>query len=169
VLYAVRHPGYTRYLYRRRGASVPGRCEALRRVCRHLPPDTRVVVLARSSGGRVASLVADELSFAHVVCMGYPFKHPEHGDEPERYTHLAHLKTPMLILQGRRDVYGIEGQLDAYPMSPQVTVEWVDTGHEFGLEQRSSQQVVGAIERVLAAVAATLPPHRQGRAKSRFS
>ena len=104
IVYGLLHPSYFVYLYKRKNNSVAFRCESLKKTIRKHGGAKRTIVLARSSGGRVASLIADELNLKQIVCLGYPFKHPEQDDEPARYAHLAQLKTPMLIIQGIRDV-----------------------------------------------------------------
>jgi len=68
-----------------------------------------LVIGGRSMGGRVASMVADELMDAGLVqglvCLGYPF-HPPGKPEQPRTAHLEHLRTPTLIIQGERDEFG---------------------------------------------------------------
>jgi hypothetical protein len=66
----------------------------------------QAITIARSSGARVATLLAARRQMRAVICLGYPFHHPQKAQEPERYAHLAHILTPTLILQGSCDVYG---------------------------------------------------------------
>ena len=65
-------------------------------------------------GGRVASMVADELhaagKIAGLVCLGYPF-HPPAKPQQLRTKHLAGLKTPTLICQGTRDEFGTRDEV----------------------------------------------------------
>ena len=82
----------------------------------------------KSMGGRVASLVADEL-FADrvingVVCLGYPF-HPPKQPEKLRTAHLAELACPALIVQGERDPFGTRAEVAGYPLSPSIEMHWV--------------------------------------------
>jgi len=65
-------------------------------------PADQVVIGGKSMGGRIASMIADEVGAAGVVCLGYPF-HPPGKPERLRTAHLATLKTPTLIVQGTRD------------------------------------------------------------------
>ncbi|QJU55773.1 alpha/beta family hydrolase [Herbiconiux sp. KACC 21604] len=97
----------------------------------------RVAIGGKSMGGRVASLVADELSadgtgpVTSLVCLGYPF-HPPGAPEKLRTAHLAELRTPTLILQGTRDPFGTVEQVPGYALSPSIRVSWLDDGeHEF--------------------------------------
>jgi predicted alpha/beta-hydrolase family hydrolase len=99
-----------------------------------------VAVGGKSMGGRVASLVADELhdpssggptSVSALVCLGYPF-HPPGAPEKLRTAHLEHLDTPALIVQGSRDPFGTREQVPAYPLDPRIRLLWLEDGeHEY--------------------------------------
>jgi predicted alpha/beta-hydrolase family hydrolase len=89
----------------------------------------------KSYGGRVASLVADELHEAGtvhgLVCLGYPF-HPPEKPEQLRTAHLEHLATPTLICQGTRDPFGDRDEVTGYALSGAVGIHWLDDGeHDF--------------------------------------
>lgn len=85
----------------------------------------------KSMGGRVASLLADELGAAGLVCFGYPFHPPGKPDRP-RTAHLAQLRTPTLILQGTRDPFGKPEEVAGYALSGQIQVSWLESGdHDF--------------------------------------
>ena len=89
----------------------------------------------KSMGGRVASLVADELHAEGLVdalvCLGYPF-HPPGAPEKLRTAHLEHLETPALIVQGTRDPFGTLLEVPGYPLDPGIRLHWLDDGeHEF--------------------------------------
>src|SRR5690606_21105634 len=75
--------------------------------------DAVPVIGGKSFGGRVASMIADELNAAGrirgLVCLGYPF-HPMGKPEQLRTAHLAGLRTPTLVCQGERDVMSSEEQ-----------------------------------------------------------
>lgn len=81
----------------------------------------------KSMGGRVASLLADELQPAGLICFGYPF-HPPGKPEKTRTAHLAELQTRGLILQGTRDPFGKPDEVAGYGLSEQLQVSWLDTG-----------------------------------------
>ncbi len=76
-----------------------------------------VAIGGKSFGGRVASMVADELYdeglVSALVCLGYPF-HPPGRPERLRTEHLAALRVPTLICQGTRDPFGTEGEVAGY-------------------------------------------------------
>jgi predicted alpha/beta-hydrolase family hydrolase len=93
-----------------------------------------LIIGGKSLGGRVASLLVDDLSPQGVrgcLCLGYPF-HPPGRPSQLRTDHLAALATPTLILQGERDPFGRREEVAAYRLSPQVRVEWIPSGdHSF--------------------------------------
>ena len=90
-----------------------------------------LIIGGKSMGGRVASMVADELyaagKIAGLVCLGYPF-HPPAKPEQLRTKHLADLKTPTLICQGTRDEFGTPEEVAGYTLSDKVGVLWLEDG-----------------------------------------
>lgn len=99
------------------------------------PDAPRVAIGGKSMGGRVASMVADELvdagEVSALVCFGYPF-HPPGAPEKLRTAHLESLRAPALILQGTRDPFGTREEVPSYPLAPSIRVSWLDDGeHEF--------------------------------------
>lgn len=91
----------------------------------------RLVIGGKSMGGRMASLIADELGVAGLICLGYPF-HPPGKPEKLRTAHLATLATPTLILQGTRDALGSQTDVEGYELSPAIQLAWLEDGdHSF--------------------------------------
>jgi uncharacterized protein len=90
-----------------------------------------LVIGGKSMGGRVASLVADELlaagKIAGLLCVGYPF-HPVGKPEQLRTAHLAGLKTPALIAQGTRDPFGTREEVASYTLSKRIEILWLEDG-----------------------------------------
>ena len=80
----------------------------------------------KSMGGRMASLLADDLGAAGLVCLGYPF-HPAGNPERLRTEHLATLATPTLIVQGERDALGTRAEVAGYALAPTLEVQWIAT------------------------------------------
>lgn len=78
----------------------------------------------KSMGGRMASLLADELGAAALVCLGYPFYPAGKPDKP-RVEHLARLATPTLIVQGERDALGNRERVAGYALSPAIRLHWL--------------------------------------------
>jgi uncharacterized protein len=87
----------------------------------------RLVIGGKSMGGRMASLLADELGADGLVCLGYPFYAVGKPEKP-RIEHLAGLKTPMLIVQGERDALGNRQAVEGYVLSPSIEVFWLVAG-----------------------------------------
>jgi predicted alpha/beta-hydrolase family hydrolase len=87
-----------------------------------------IVIGGKSMGGRVASMVADDLGVRGLVCLGYPF-HPPGKPERTRTEHLADLATPALILQGERDPFGSHEEVAGYALSPKIEVRWIEDGN----------------------------------------
>jgi predicted alpha/beta-hydrolase family hydrolase len=78
-------------------------------------------------GGRMASLLADELGVDALICLGYPFHAVGKADKP-RVAHLADLKTPTLIIQGERDPMGDRLTVAGYSLSDAIRVQWLVAG-----------------------------------------
>ena len=123
---------------RRDGVRRPNpRAEAVldeyRAVVEQVRAETGVVpsIGGKSFGGRVASMIADDLhadgGIRSLVCLGYPF-HPMGKPEQLRTAHLAGLVTPTLICQGERDIMGSRAEVLGYALSPAIRIEWAPDG-----------------------------------------
>jgi predicted alpha/beta-hydrolase family hydrolase len=84
----------------------------------------RLAIGGKSMGGRMASLVADELGADALVCLGYPFYAAGKADKP-RVEHLAGLQTRTLIVQGERDALGNQAAVQGYDLSAQIELYWL--------------------------------------------
>ncbi len=78
----------------------------------------------KSMGGRMASMLADELRADALICLGYPF-HANGKPEKTRVEHLADLRTPTLILQGERDALGSRDEVAGYRLAASIRIEWL--------------------------------------------
>ncbi|WP_339533332.1 alpha/beta family hydrolase [Pseudomonas mucidolens] len=87
----------------------------------------RLAVGGKSMGGRMASLLADELAADGLVCLGYPFYAVGKPEKP-RVEHLAGLQTPTLIVQGERDALGNRAAVAGYALSPSIEMLWLVAG-----------------------------------------
>lgn len=104
----------------------------------------------KSMGGRMASMVADELEVTGLVCLGYPF-HPPGKPTQLRTEHLATLRTPGLIVQGTRDPLGNRDEVKSYKLAKSLVVRWIEDG-DHGLKPR--KKVTGRTEQEALAEAA---------------
>jgi predicted alpha/beta-hydrolase family hydrolase len=90
-------------------------------------PPGELYIGGKSMGGRMATMVADELGVAGVVALGYPF-HPPGKPEKLRTEHLEKMKTRALILQGERDTFGTRDEVKGYKLSKKIRVCWLADG-----------------------------------------
>jgi len=101
-----------------------------------VPAGVPLIIGGKSMGGRVASMVADELypakRIAGLACLGYPF-HPPKKPQQLRTAHLTALACPALIVQGERDPFGTRSEVEGYGLSPAVRFHWAADGdHDLG-------------------------------------
>lgn len=100
-------------------------------VLRGLADAPPIYIGGKSMGGRVASLIADELyrdgHISGLVLVGYPF-HPAGRPTSLRTEHLTDLTCPTLIVQGTRDPLGSFDEVAGYGLSPAVRVHWLEDG-----------------------------------------
>ena len=87
----------------------------------------RLAIGGKSMGGRMASLLADELGADALVCLGYPFYAVGKPEKP-RVEHLAGLQTRTLIVQGERDALGNREAVEGYRLSPSIEICWLVAG-----------------------------------------
>ena len=99
-----------------------------------------LIIGGKSMGGRVASMVADELFVAKrisgLLCLGYPF-HPTGKPQQLRTAHLANLKAPTLIVQGTRDPFGTRDEVESYDLAGTIELLWLEDG-DHDLKPRKS-------------------------------
>jgi predicted alpha/beta-hydrolase family hydrolase len=107
-----------------------------------------VIVGGKSMGGRMASMIADEVGARGWLCFGYPF-HPPGKPQQTRTAHLEPLRTPSLILQGTRDIFGTPDDVGGYTLSPAIRIEWMQGG-----DHSLKGKVPEAIELAAAFIAA---------------
>lgn len=95
-------------------------------------PKTPFYIGGKSMGGRVATMIADELKqegypIKGVIAFGYPF-HPPAKPEKLRTEHLKSIQTPTLIIQGTRDNFGKPEEVSSYSLSQHIKIEWLEDG-----------------------------------------
>jgi hypothetical protein len=109
-------------------------------------PAKEVVIGGKSMGGRIASMIADQVGAAGVVCFGYPF-HPPGKPEQLRTAHLETIVTPTLIVQGTRDRFGTEEEVASYSLSPSIELAWMGDGdHSFKPRKKSGRTLEQNLE-----------------------
>jgi predicted alpha/beta-hydrolase family hydrolase len=110
--------------------------DSWRRVVAELGGGEGLFIGGKSMGGRMATMVADELRVRGVVCFGYPF-HPPGKPQQLRTAHLETLRTPMLVLQGERDPFGTRAEVEEYSLAKTIEMEWIADG-DHSLRPRAS-------------------------------
>jgi len=118
----------------------------------------RPVIGGKSMGGRMASMLADEVNARGLVCLGYPFYGAGRRDKP-RTAHLETLRTPTLICQGERDVLGDRPSVEALALSKHIRLHWAADGdHDLKPRKASGRthddNLKGALDAVLSFLSA---------------
>lgn len=147
------------YMARRRevaGRGAPDRLPVLmarwKEVVERLGGGARLAIGGKSMGGRIASMIADEVGARGLVCLGYPF-HPPADPSRLRTAHLETLRTPTLIVQGTRDAFGGRAEVEGYRLSPAIRVVWLEDGdHSFKPRARSGRTEAGNLAEAIGAV-----------------
>ena len=130
--------------------------DTYRQVIEELGGGERVAIGGKSMGGRMATMVADEMNVRGVVVFGYPF-HPPGKPQQLRTAHLETLRTPALIVQGTRDEFGTQDEVGEYTLSPSIRFEWIrDGNHSLKPRAASGATETGNITAAIEAAATFL-------------
>ena len=106
--------------------------DSFREVIGELGDPQNLVIGGKSMGGRMATMIADELQVAGLLVYGYPF-HPPGRPERLRTEHLVSLRTRTLIVQGTRDTFGSREEVTGYSLSGRISIRWIEGGdHSLG-------------------------------------
>lgn len=113
------------------------------RAATHQDRKQKLVIGGKSMGGRIASLIADDLygsaAIAGWFAVGYPF-HPAKAPGKLRTAHLEHMQCPGLIVQGTRDALGNQTEVAGYKLSKSLRVQWCEDGDHDLMPRRASGQ-----------------------------
>ena len=114
----------------------------------------KLVIGGKSMGGRIASMMADQLGVRALVCLGYPFHAPGKPLDG-RADHLRAIATPTLIVQGERDPFGTRDDIAGYALGAKVKVHFLMDGeHSFKPRKKSGrseeENLAEAVEEVVA-------------------
>ncbi len=113
--------------------------------------DEPVILIGRSSGGRIITQFAEKHSekIAACICFGFPFQSPGQPPEDWRTKHLQTLSLPTLIIQGTRDRYGHENLYERFSLNPRTKILHVDADHESTYSEHDWLSITEAIERLI--------------------
>lgn len=108
----------------------------------------------KSMGGRMASMLLDNLELAEgAIALGYPF-HPPGKPEKTRTAHLECMKKPMLIIQGERDTFGTQQEILQYSLADSIELAFLSDGdHSFKPRKASGETQQAHIESAATIVA----------------
>jgi predicted alpha/beta-hydrolase family hydrolase len=127
----------------------------------------RTCIGGKSMGGRIASMVADELNVAGLVCLGYPF-HPPGQPEKLRTKHLEKLRTSTLMVQGSRDTFGTAAEIEGYALSRAIRILSLEDGdHSLVPRRASGHTAAGHFASALDAVVKFMKMRCEVRARPR--
>jgi len=113
-----------------------------------------LVLAGKSLGGRVATVLLEEVAASGApragLCFGYPF-HPPGKPERLRTAHLQTLKLPTLIVQGERDPFGRREEVEGYGLAPSIRLAWIpEADHSLRPTRRSGLDEAAALALAVA-------------------
>jgi predicted alpha/beta-hydrolase family hydrolase len=112
----------------------------------------RLIIGGKSMGGRIASMLAQEMGVAGLVCLGYPF-HPPGRPAKLRTEHLKTLTVPTLICQGERDAFGGRDEVAEFALSNAIELCWLPDGdHSFRPRKKSGHTAEENLQRAIRGV-----------------
>lgn len=93
------------------------------------PEDLPLFIAGKSMGGRVATLLHEQMRVKAVFAFGYPFHAPKKPNW--RTEHFNKLMCPVFIMQGERDAFGDKTELTDKGW-PKLSIKWLADGdHDF--------------------------------------
>jgi len=119
--------------------------DTYRKIRRH-SPDAGLWIGGKSMGGRMATLVAEELRPEGFCCFGFPFFPPGKPQNDMRTAHFAEIKIPGLILQCTRDRFGGKDEVNDSVWPANIQLRWLEEAdHDFKPRKSSGltqQQII---------------------------
>lgn len=117
----------------------------------------------KSMGGRIASMIAEDLfaqtKVAGLICLGYPF-HPTGQPEKLRVDHLKELSLPTLICQGERDPFGTAEDVAGYGLPDRISLKWLKDGdHGFKPRKASGLTLAQNMDQAIEAITKFIAAH----------
>lgn len=101
------------------------------RVLNDMTEELPLFIGGKSMGGRVASMLLQSSKAVGGICYGYPF-HPPGKPHKLRTEHLYPIDKPMLIVQGARDTFGNQQEVEQYALPANFKLCYLTDGdHSF--------------------------------------
>jgi predicted alpha/beta-hydrolase family hydrolase len=130
----------------------------------HGKPRARLFLGGKSMGGRMASMICDEVKADGLVCLGYPFWPPGKNRDDTRIAHLRTLGTRALIVQGTRDPFGGRGEVERLRIKPQLHL-LEDGDHDFKPRKSSGRTHAQNLAEAIDVVASFIGAKSKGGGK----
>jgi len=117
-----------------------------------------MVIGGKSMGGRIASLVAAEVSadeekIKGIACLGFPF-HPINKPEKLRTEHFPLIHQAIFIAQGERDKLGSKEDVLSYTLPKKIDWLWLEDGdHDLKPRVKSGFTHQGHLHSTITAMA----------------
>ena len=120
----------------------------------------------RSMGGRIASLIADDVVADGIVCLAYPFWPPGKPRDDARLVPLRTMKTPALIIQGTRDEFGDKADVERERLAPRV--HFLEDGdHDFAARKSSGRTTETNVLEAISVTSAFIEERTAARTPTR--
>ena len=121
---------------------------------------TPIAIGGKSMGGRMASMLADELDIRCLVCLGYPLHAAGKPANPARLNFLESLSRPTLLLQGERDTMGSFAELSSCSLPSSIQTYCIPSGdHSFKPLVRSGRTLEQNLELAAETTASFIREH----------
>lgn len=128
-----------------------GEYEAVIQQC--LDSDLPLFIGGKSMGGRIASMLLEQSSAIAGICLGYPY-HPPGKPDTLRVEHLKTLSKPLLVVQGERDTFGTQQQIQTYALPQNIQHQFLTDGdHSFKPRKASGVTLEQNMQQAVSACA----------------
>ena len=120
-----------------------------------------IFIGGKSMGGRMSTLILSKSKAKAAMCFGYPF-HPPGKPEKLRTEHLQDMDKPVLILQGERDTFGNQLEVNEYVLSEAVETRFFKDGDHSLKPRKASgltqeQHINSAVEQCVSFIHRLIP------------
>lgn len=114
----------------------------------------------KSMGGRVAAMLAsNNPKLCGVLAYGYPF-HPVKKPENLRLLPLQEALVPVLVVQGTRDPFGTQSDVQTYDLGEGTQLVWLEDGdHDWKPRKASGQDQMALFQQAVAATVCFMRGH----------
>jgi uncharacterized protein len=137
------------FIFNTPSKSIDLRAQKLIRYVSEISTETEITLIARSAGGIVCAYICAHVKIKQVICLGYPFFHPELGEQSYRTKPLFSIQTPFTIFQGKNDEYGGERATWKLAQFSKVMIHFLNTNHDFVMDEITWQEFENSFQKLL--------------------